>query len=643
MVGICGALGDCVAIPPGFAEGITHRDEEERVAVDDERFALRGSFHALLAGEDPAEADGGNVRIWVWGDVYGYDTGSEHVPRENGRGGSAAFCARLYDALGEAFVSGLNGDFALVVHDEAAGTVSFVTDRFATRPIFYTRPDDETFVFSSSSQSLPTHPDVDVEFDLPFLYEYFELRRVFGVKTPLVGIEELPPASVVTVDLEDLSTETRTYWTPSYEPVDRPFSAFLDEFTDTVTEVLAEWTEDDLDYGLLLSGGSDSRLVEAAIDQPVTAFHNADFMSREAKIARRAANAAGDDFRLLRRDDEYDARLLKSTPSLSNFSGWFDQAYFAGFEDEIASEVDALVTGLYADMLFGGGPLATYQFSLGGVGNLSLPVERPVSSIDDYVEFQTKSAIEPLPYFDEPLSLQSVLRSNIRRDGDGIVSHGVRFNSLRDLLMYGDFYPMGSDTDAIFSRSLMQMRPYRTPFLDNRLIDLAQQVPVQYLLRRNLVNAAVSELDPALAAIPHARTGVPLNSSFGVDFLGETFYGFWRKHVNETTPPKPHLSHAPWPNRCELIRTLSFTEDTISDRQELFEALPFLDFEGAVQCYGDHLDGQDNTTILYSLLTFLNMPVAHAADAQRTRHSMNSKQDVIATDGHSQIDGGIEK
>lgn len=643
MVGICGALGDHVSLPAEFAEGITHRDDEQRVEFDGDGIAFRGSFHSLLAGEKPAEADDGSVKIWVWGDVYGYDSGSEHVPRENGRGGSAAFCARLYDALGEKFVSGLNGDFALVIYDESAETVSFVTDRFATRPIFYARPDDETFVFSSASQSLPTHPAVAVEFDLPYLYEYLELRRVFGVKTPLVGIEELPPASVVTVDLDDLSTETRTYWTPSYEPVDKPFSAFLDEFTDTITEVFAEWTEDDLDYGVLLSGGSDSRLVQAAIDQPITAFHNADFMSREAKIARRAANAAGDDFRLLQRDEEYDARLLKNVPSLSNFSGWFDQAYFTGFEDEITGEVDALVTGLYADMLFGGGPLATHEISLGDVGKLSLPAKRSINSIDDYVEFQTKNAIEPLPYFDEPLSLKSVLRSNIRWDDGDIVSHGVRYDSLQDLVMYGDFYPMGGDTDAIFSRSLMQMRPYRTPFLDNRLIDLAQKVPVRYLLRRNLVNAAVSELDPALAAIPHARTGVPLKYPFAIDFLGENLYGFWRKHVSEERPPESHLSHAPWPNRQELIRAQSFTEDAFTDRQELFETLPFLDFEGAVQCYGDHLDGADNTTVLYSLLTLLNMPVARAANSPLTPSSTTPESDIAADGGGSRFDGSVDR
>lgn len=642
MVGICGALGDHAALPPGLTEAITHRDEEARLSVEDDGFTLHGSFHSVLAGDQPATAADGDVRIWVWGDVYGYDSGSEHVARSNGRGGSAAFCARLYDALGMEFVAGLNGDYALVVHDAAEETVSFVTDRFATRPIFYARPDDESFVFSSASQTLTTYPGVDTVFDLPYLYEYFQLRRVFGVKTPLKGIEELPPASVVTVDLDDLSTETWTYWTPSYEPVDKPFSAYLDEFVETISEVFEEWTDDDLDYGLLLSGGSDSRLIQAAMDQPMTAFHNADFMSREAKVAQRAATVNGDEFRLLERDEEYDARLLEDAPALSNFSGWFDQAYFTGFEDDIVADCDVLVAGLYADMLFGGHPFATCELSVGDVGTLSLPLRRSIDSIEDYIEFQTKDAIEPLPYFGESLSLKSVLGSNIRRDGDDIVSHGVRYGSLQDLVMYGDFYPMGGDTDAIFSRTLMQMRPYRTPFLDNRLIDLAQKIPVRHLLRRNLVNAAVTELDSPLAEIPHARTGVPLKYSFPVSFLGDNLYGFWRKHVADESPPEPHLTHTPWPNRQELIRAQSFTEETLSERRQLLEDFEFLDFEGAIRCYDEHLDGVNNQTVLYSLLTYLNMPVTRRAHDPSTKSSSTPGRGVAIDGGHSRSNGSEE-
>jgi asparagine synthase (glutamine-hydrolysing) len=609
MVGLSGTLGARDDLPPDLADAIGWRDGEVAQSFADDGVDLAFSFHPLLAGDEPAEAADGDVLIWVWGDVYGVGSDGDYEARDGPPGGSARYCAELYDEHGIDFVGELNGDFALVVYDRAAGTVAFVTDRVATRPIYYARPDEESLVVSSNLQALARHPGVDARLQVPYLYEYLQLRRVFGVETPIEGVRELPPASVVTVDLADATTTTETYWRPTYDPLDAPFEDYLEEFIETFEEVMDDWTRDDLDYGILLSGGSDSRLVQAAMDRPATAFHIADWMSREAQVASQAARVSGDEFHLLKRDADYEERALEHNPQLSAFSGWFDQAYFTGFEDEIVEEVDVLVSGLYADMLFGGNPLSTYTLSLGSVGTVSLPFRDPVTSTDDYVEMQVCEAVEPLTYLSESLDIREVLGANIEADGDGIVSHGVRYESLDDLVMYGDFYPMGADTDANFSRSLMQMLPYRTPFLDNRLLDLHRRIPPRYFLRRNFVNQAVDRLAPELAAIPHARTGVPLNRSFAVDFLGGNLKGFWRKHVHEKSPPEAHLDHTPWPDRRALLRATDFPIETIIEHEGLLRDLPFTDYEGALECYRAHLRGQDTSTVLYSLLTFLEMPL----------------------------------
>lgn len=617
MVGLCGVIGEGT-VPDAMADAIGVDDEEKSVTYRDDCVDLRASLHTLLAGEQPAVADD-DVLIWVWGDVYGYGSEGNYAPRQGPPDGSATFCAQLYELFGMRFVEGLNGNFALAIYDQTANELSLVTDRFATRPLYYAHPTEETLLVSSHSQSLVSHPDLEPEFELPYLYEYLELRRVFGVETPIKGVRQLPPGSVVTIDLDDLEMQTETYWSPSHDPIDKPFSYFRDRFNETIQEVFEEWTDDDLSYGLLLSGGSDSRLALGAIDQPVTTFHNADWMSREAKTAQQSAQATGNTFELLERGPDYDAQLLDSAPPLSNFSGWFDQAYFLGFHEEIAEEVDVLVSGLYADMLLGGGPLETRTLSLNSFGNLTLPIAQSIDSTEEYVSAQLSEAIESLPYFSgiDDQSLSSIIQSNIHTDEDGVVSHGVRYNSLRDLALYGSFYPIGADTDAIFSESLAHMRPYRTPFLDNRIVDLQQQIPVKYFLRRNFVNEAIEEIDPPLAEIPHAHTGVPVKYHFPIDYLGKNIHGFWWKHIADDDVPEPHFDHTPWPNRTELIRAQSFTTETLRDHESALSALPFLDHEAVWECYHDHLDGADNTPILYSLLTFLQMDVTDAVyDAQ---------------------------
>ena len=624
MVGICGQVGGDREVDP-LVGWIGVRSDEVADRYEDDEFALATSFHGLLAGDQPTTAADGDVSLWVWGDVYGHGDGDDYSPRRGPPDGSAAYCADLYDEQGMSFVADLNGDFALVVHDRTAGTVSFVTDRLATRPIYHARGDDGSLVFASNAQALAAHPAVGAAFDREYLQEYLTLRRVLGVKTPLEGVEEFQPGAVTTVDLADRSVTVERYWRPTYRPVDRPFSEYLEEFTELVGRVLSEWTREDLDYGLLLSGGGDSRLVQAAIDRPLVTFHTAGWMSREARTARRAAETRGDEFRLLERDEGFERRALERNASLLNFSSWFDQAGFQQFDEEITGDIDVLLSGLNADTLFTGYQLPTVNLSLGALGNVSVPIQKPVDSIDGYAAAQAYDAGEPVPYLRTSRPVADVLSANVRRDGDGIVSHGVRYGSLRDLLMYGDYFPLSSKSDAAFSRSLMQLSPYRSPFLDNRLIDLQQSVPVRYHLRRNVVKRAVAAFDGELADIPHAGTGMSLHHPFVVDFVGRNVNGFRRKHLSDESPPEPHLGHGPWPERGELVRARSFVPDVLEGREDTLDALPFLDRAEAFECYREHLDGANNAPHLYSLVTLLRMP-ATGRIARRTDETVEPEQ-----------------
>jgi len=592
-----------------MTEWVTWRADERTSSYADDDVELAVSCHPRLAGDQPVFARGEDTLVWVWGDVYGHGSGEDYTPRPRESGTSASFCAHLYGEHGIEAVEALNGDFALVLYDRTAGVVSFVTDRVGTRPIYYARPDEDTLVFASNLQALPRHPDVDAAFQEPYLYEYLALRRVFGVETPLSGVRELQPASVTAVDLDEMTMDERVYWRPHYEPVNRSASWFVDRLTETLQTIFEEWTRDDLDYGLLLSGGSDSRLVEACIDQPVTAFHVTDWNNRETRVAREVAETAGDDFHPLYRDDVHEARSLGTTPPLSNFSGWFDQAYCAEFEEEVRDEVDVLVSGLFADMLFGGGPIQTRSYSLGPVGTLSVPVGRRVDDVQGYVAAKTGDHGD-IPYFTPDLSLDDVVADDVRRTADGgVVSHGVRYESLRDLVMYGDYYPLSADTEAIFSRSLTQIRPYRTPFLDNRLLDLQQQVPAKYMLRRDLIGAGLRDVDPALADIPHAGTGVSPSTSFPAAYVRKNLIGLYRKHVCDEPVPAPYLDHKPWPDRRELLRAFPFAIDAIRENEELIRSLPFLDYDGVRETFQSHQVSEDNHTTLYSLLTLLEMPL----------------------------------
>jgi asparagine synthase (glutamine-hydrolysing) len=81
------------------------------------------------------------------------------------------------------------------------------------------------------------------------------------------------------------------------------------------------------------------------------------------------------------------------------------------------------------------------------------------------------------------------------------------------------------------------------------------------------------------------------------------------KFLTGETPPESYMSHDPWPDMRELIRSHGFVEAALEEKGPLMDALPFLDREGARRCYEAHLDGEDNHFELYTLLSFLHMPV----------------------------------
>lgn len=641
MVGICGVLGGG-DVPAAMVEELSWTGDERRYAFEDDAVDVRSLIHDSALSPEPATVAGGDVRLWLDGAVYGYESGGDYRPREEGID-SATFCARLYEEHGPGFVSGLNGGFAGVLYDRAERTVSLFTDRLATRELFYARSETGTLVFSSRLQGIPLHPAVSTGFDREYLLEYFACRRSFGVTTPLSGVRLVPPGSVLTVDLgaSALAVDTERYWRPRHRPVDEPFSWFVDEFVDRLRRSVAERLPTEGTCGVLLSGGSDSRLVLAALgereDVDVIAYHMSDWMGPEARRAEHVALAADVEFRYLRRPPDYYDGLLERTPKLSNFSQRFTQAFAEGFAERIREEVDYLVTGHFADTWFRGHHLPT-RSGVTSVGRRP----REITTTDEYVDH----LVHEVPgYVDATTAdLRAVLAENIVvRDGS-VSHHGVEFDSPRDLGIYGRLLPKG--TDPFFRQSLRESLPFRPPLLDNRLLDLATAMPLDYQQRRDVVDAAVSRFAPELAAIPSANTGVPLTYPYPVKRASGLLTSYLRAGVRRTPlpgvgPPLPEYGYGSWGEYPVLLRRRTFPAETISRREAVLDRVPLLDRDGAWECYHDHLAGADWTRPLYALLTFLRMPVVDRVDLDEATDAHDLPGAIDVTDA-TDVPGATE-
>ncbi|MFC6793386.1 hypothetical protein ACFQFH_02425 [Halobaculum halobium] len=348
-------------------------------------------------------------------------------------------------------------------------------------------------------------------------------------------------------------------------------------------------------------------------DLDVTAFHMADWMSKEARVAERIALEKGIEFRFLRRGPDYNARVLDRSPEYWNFQQLFNQAWAEGFIEEIRSEVDVLLTGHFMDTMYKGLFVPVRHVDLGPLGVRELPFELPITSVEAYHE---ELGPRVPGYLDTDVDLAAVARRNVRRTADDVEAYGVRYDSFRDFVHGRLHYP--ATTDPLFRQCLREGLELRIPTLDRRMIDLWDAMPTRYKTRRTVVNAAVGELDADLAAIPHADSGVAVDRSRFTHLLGHVPMNKLAELSPFDAVPATHLNHHPWGNQSELVRERDYVENALDDSEELIRALPFLDHDEVRECYEMHLDGTNMTRYLYRLVTFLKAPVTARIAGQMT-------------------------
>ena len=610
MVGFCGVVGESEWGIQPLLSSLSRSDDERCDEYQDESVAVHVASHSQFYGEQPATAEDGSL-IWIYGNLYGFEGDGTYEPRIDFSTPAAEYCAELFDEFGMDFVGGLNGEFSGLVFDRRSRKVHLFTDRLGSHPLFYWQSEGDGVLFSSRLQSIGLHPDVDPAFDREYLAEFFGVQKAFGTATPLVDVRKVAPGSIRTLGLDGTVHGRRTYWRPRYRPVDRSPAELARDIVDTLRRVFEERVRDDLSYGVLLSGGSDSRLVLGMMQElgrSPTAFHMTNWMSREARTAERTAMATGADVRLLRRDADYHERLLGEVPEHSNFVGCFDESIAAGFGDELGS-VDTVLTGYLGDTMF-------------GVYPLYLPIsaryvhprfERQVSSVPEYVSRYVDRYDPPaeVPDFLDAPGVTDVMREHIGIEDGEVRSHGVEYPSLRELQL-SEYYPLTNQFASANSDSIRQITGHWSPFFDNRLIDLHLTIPVRDRIRYDVVNLAISQLSPSLASIEHAVKGVPLDESIERSHS----YGLRRgrakirNRLAGDVPPAPYLGHGPWIDESELIRSHDFIEAAIERNADVISGLPCIDGDDVWACYREHLEGADNWRALYALVTVLETPVA---------------------------------
>jgi len=242
-----------VGYPPRPGVALGHR----RLSIIDP-----AGGHQPLANE--------NDTVWVIfnGEIYNFPAlrqrleGSGHTFRTQS---DTETIVHLYEDEGLNFLKHLQGMFALALWDARRSRLVIARDRLGKKPLYY-RHERGRLLFGSELKALLAVPVVPREIDVGAIDEYLTYQYVPHPNTLFRGLRKLPPAHYAVFGDGDFRVSD--YWDPLYDrEVEMPDEEYRQQLRERLTESVKMRLASDVPLGAFLSGGVDSSLVAALMQQ----------------------------------------------------------------------------------------------------------------------------------------------------------------------------------------------------------------------------------------------------------------------------------------------------------------------------------------------------------------------------------------
>ena len=567
MSGIVGVFeGSSAAEAPlrsvvkSMSRNITHHGICPPEVWDAPGIAVARLHHGTVNPEpQPIESETSALRLWLVGEVYGYESERSLLERRGHRfrhqENDAEFCLHLYDEYGPKAFEALNGSFLIVIHDAATQTLLVISDRFRTHRLFYVL-EGRRLAFATELRALFPALSSSNHLNLEGVFEYLMFGALLNDSTYYKEIHGLPPAGILRC--QDGECTVETYWQIEYRDDGRPEEYHAEALADALRTAVARRTRGDLRVGLLLGGGMDTRTILAADEDrrisPTFSVCGSQSHSYEARIAGRIAETAGREHRVLERAEDYYSSLMDEAVDVGNGSCSFIHAHFLGFAPKLGEETEVLLHGCGFNALFHDTNLLLRRLTI-----LSHLVELPLLRRLDDVTLS-----EPLDQFlsvrVRGRKMSAVVVPALRSDYEdyiqdrisAISSERARFGGTAHHAL--DVLRLKAGLPGAQELNYTSLRPHlveRMIAADNDLFDVHLQLPPHARIGSSVLERALRLLSPELARIPDNNTRLrPMASPWAKLIVGKgALYLRARLHLRHPL----HGDHA-WPRNAELIR-----------------------------------------------------------------------------------------
>jgi asparagine synthase (glutamine-hydrolysing) len=280
MCGICGvyqaAAGASELLGPATARmtaALAHRGPDDegvwagatgRVSFGNRRLSI---IDLSPAGHQPMVDTSGHVVLTYNGMIYNF----QELRRDLVAAGypfrgysDTEVILALYLREGAEMCRRLRGMFALAVWDGRSQQLVLARDRLGIKPLYYANLQGR-WVFASEIRALRASGLVPARVSPVALAAFLRLGSVPGPTTAFEGVQELQPASVLTVDGEGHPTLRRYWEIPAPGSVEQSMDDTIAELRARLTDAVSRHLISDVPFGVFLSGGVDSSAIVATM------------------------------------------------------------------------------------------------------------------------------------------------------------------------------------------------------------------------------------------------------------------------------------------------------------------------------------------------------------------------------------------
>ena len=154
----------------------------------------------------------------------------------------------------------MHGNFAFAVLEPIKKKAFLALDRVGAERLCYARHGGQ-LVFGSSAQSVAAHPAIGRDIDPQAIYDYLYFHTIPSPRSLYQGVRKLLPGQYATLSNGQL--DTGFYWQADYTPVDAGFDSQRRNFRSTLDQAVRD--ADAPATAAFLSGGTDSSTVVGAL------------------------------------------------------------------------------------------------------------------------------------------------------------------------------------------------------------------------------------------------------------------------------------------------------------------------------------------------------------------------------------------